>query len=439
MKVNNKSFQEDIKTHKDKFFNLNFSDPPYQLGTKWEIDKQTGRPIVKGKSKDFMNKWDGLDEKDLDLFFRESFRTLKYGGFLLMFGMDRQLFPLEYYAKLNGFEQQQSLYWFFSSSMPHTSDLSKNIDKKLGAEREIIGKKQHKGNLKKAIKNKIGYLGDNANKNNIKCFGYGEEILTKSKTELGKLWEGYKYSISPTKQTNETMLVFKKPNKYGSPLNDVLSNDKECSPSCLNIDESRIKTNDKWKRKEQYTEAHEGYKRKNRSSYTHKTEGEIHPNGRFPAQTFLSEETAEILDKQGEEISKTCHICKYEEGDYDIYNYSPKVQNFERNFGVKSNKHPTLKPLKLLEHLANYFKLPIEQNVYIPFCGVYSEIIGFYKAGYDLNNIYGCELDNEYIKIGKARLKARIEADKKGQTDEQLKKIIKENKDTSNQSLMEYV
>lgn len=101
--IKNSKFQEDMKEHKDNFFNLIFCDPPYQLGTQWEIDKRTGKPKVKGKSKDFMNKWEGLDENDLNLFFEQSFRTLKQGGFLLMFGLDRQLMPLEYYARLKAF------------------------------------------------------------------------------------------------------------------------------------------------------------------------------------------------------------------------------------------------------------------------------------------------------------------------------------------------
>lgn len=100
MKINNSNVFKDIKSYDDYFFNTIFTDPPYQLGSTWIIAKD-GSYQIKGKASDFMNKWDGLDGKDLDLFFKESFRVLKYGGYLLMFGMDRQLGPLHYYGVSN--------------------------------------------------------------------------------------------------------------------------------------------------------------------------------------------------------------------------------------------------------------------------------------------------------------------------------------------------
>ena len=129
MNINNKDFYEDMKSHEDYFFNTILTDPPYNLGTNWFIDTD-GLYKVKGKSKDFMGKWDGLTHIDLDNFFKESFRVLKYGGYLLMFGLDRQLGPLHYYATKNGFEINQSLYWYFVSNFPKATDASKMIDKR---------------------------------------------------------------------------------------------------------------------------------------------------------------------------------------------------------------------------------------------------------------------------------------------------------------------
>jgi hypothetical protein len=47
----------------------------------------------------------------------------------------------------------------------------------------------------------------------------------------------------------------------------------------------------------------------------------------------------------------------------------------------------------------------IDQKVYIPFSGAWSEIIGFLGAGYEEKNIYGCEINPDYIEIGQARQK----------------------------------
>ncbi len=92
----------DIKKYDDYFFNILFADPPYNLGSEIIID-ESGKMKFKGTAKDFMNKWKfGSDE--WEKFMTESFRDLKYGGFCLLFGMDRQLALVQYYALKAGFE-----------------------------------------------------------------------------------------------------------------------------------------------------------------------------------------------------------------------------------------------------------------------------------------------------------------------------------------------
>ena len=68
--------------------------------------------------------------------------------------------------------------------------------------------------------------------------------------------------------------------------------------------------------------------------------------------------------------------------------------------------HNTVKPIELNKKIASLFKIPIDnQKVYIPFAGVMSEYIGFILEGYNEKNIYACEINKEYIEIGKARIK----------------------------------
>ena len=66
-----------IKTLADFSQNIIFTDPPYQLGSQWYICDKTGEYKLKGTKSDFMQKWDGLDHNDLNLFFKESHRILK--------------------------------------------------------------------------------------------------------------------------------------------------------------------------------------------------------------------------------------------------------------------------------------------------------------------------------------------------------------------------
>ena len=57
---------------------------------------------------------------------------------------------------------------------------------------------------------------------NVFDLGTGN-IETLPQTDLAKKYDGYKYSVAPLKQTCETIMVFKKPNKTGSVLHDTLA------------------------------------------------------------------------------------------------------------------------------------------------------------------------------------------------------------------------
>ncbi len=69
------------------------------------------------------------------------------------------------------------------------------------------------------------------------------------------------------------------------------------------------------------------------------------------------------------------------------------------------NPHPTIKPIALTKHLASLLLPPAEyapRNLFVPFAGVASEMIGALLAGWDA--VTGIELQNEYIEIGNARI-----------------------------------
>lgn len=197
---------EFLKERADYEFDINYSDPPYALGSE-VIIRADGKVDYK-KANDFMNKWEMPTGEYWEQWFKEAYRTLKHGGYCIMFGIDRQLLLFKYYANLAGFEEQQSLYWYFISNFPKATDLSKMIDKNAGAERTRI-------QVKEAAKDSVygDYNGEIDDNNAI--------------TELAKKYNGYKYSISPLKQTNETILVFRKPYKSGSCLRDVLLYEKD--------------------------------------------------------------------------------------------------------------------------------------------------------------------------------------------------------------------
>lgn len=440
---------EFLKERADYEFDINYSDPPYALGSE-VIVRPDGKVDYK-KANDFMNKWEMPTGTYWEQWFKEAYRTLKHGGCLIMFGMDRQLLLFKYYANLAGFKEQQSLYWYFISNFPKATDLSKMIDKNAGAERKQLeaSKNARPKSLKENNLYKLGTVGKEFN-------------LTIPSTDLAKKYNGYKYSISPLKQTNETIMVFQKPYKTGSCLHDTLAyenGDDTCCCGALDIDGNRVKTNDDLARENKIDMGMFKMGNNNNNTAQIMKEQGLQYGGRYPSQTFCDSNTAEVLDKQsgnlkqntrtyndkGEDTSwfatpqnkvvkgdtggcsKILHKCDFEENEHDLYFYNPKTSKSERNAGcdefeeknnmrvnaprfneeekvssIFRNNHPTLKPIKLNERILKLFKTPNEQKIIYPFAGSGSEVIGGIKAGF--TNWVGCEINQEYVDIANARI-----------------------------------
>jgi len=418
LRIYNQNCLEIMRLIPDYSINLIFTDPPYALGSKIVI-KENGKVDYK-KATDFMNKWDMPTGEFWEKWFTEAHRILKYGGKILMFGMDRQLLLFKYYACLTGFEEHQSLYWFFILNFPKATDLANMIAKRDGAGTT--------GNTF-PIKNK-----------------YQEYT-----PPLAKKYDRYKYSISPLKQTNETIMIFQKPYKTKSCLHDTLeyeNGNEKCLCGALDIDGNRCGTETmKFRKASSLGNEKTMDGGKSNPNYNKKDE-----NGRYPAQTFCDSSCAEVLDKQSgvkagsgkikyaSEInrkgltkdspvfntensgidttkrtgidnyadtggcSKILHKCDYDKEDYDLYNYCPKVSKKERNQGLKNvkNNHPTVKPLKLITRILKLFKTPNDQIILDPFMGSGSTGIVAKKLNY---NFIGIELNEDYFNIAKERIK----------------------------------
>lgn len=302
--VLNKDVFDVLPTLKDNSISFVFSDPPYNMGSKYRINPETGKPQEVILSEFMGDKWNGLTCEQLEIFFKECFRICKYGAYVVLYGIDRVQMPFEYFAQLAGFEPQQYLYSFKISSFPKAMDIGKAIDKKEGAEREIIGKKTGRASKPVAnIKggNYIGYKG-NIDLSNI----------TSASSFLAKKYDGYKASISPFKQVLETILIFKKPYPKGMSNIDAIyqyeEGNKEIHPSLINIEGGRVPTEDNLIRDciGLASSLNEGYKRPFHDVAGKKEYGSS--SGRYPAQLFIVDDerlkeeigynTSDILDRQ---------------------------------------------------------------------------------------------------------------------------------------------
>jgi len=419
-----------LKRLEDNSQDFIFGDPPYALGSTVYIDTD-GKPKYK-IAKDFMSKWEMPDHAYWEEFFKVAEQKLKFGGRILFFGIDRQLFLFQYYAVAAGFEIKQSLYWYFISNFPKATDLSKQIDKRLGVDRESIGTHIATGQSL----NKVKGFG----KNTAKSEDMNQEWdVSKSNTELGKKYEGYKYSLSPLKQVLETVMVFQKRTKNKSILDDVFAfenGDKTISPSIWAIDEGRVPTE---VTKERFVDGSKRENTVNIGNDFNTSSRDANIAGRYPSQMFIDSICASKIDEQSGELtsgkmkagteygkgknqhtygalsgetkadthgdsggaSRILHYIGYLDEELDLVFYSPKVSTFEREHGCDgidkkekvfngcsdtssvdikgveekfttaptSNNHPTLKPIKLIYQIAKLLKAPFPQNVFFPFSG----------------------------------------------------------------------
>jgi site-specific DNA-methyltransferase (adenine-specific) len=469
-KIINNNCIEYFKELQDNSVDLIFTDPPYALGSE-VIIRQDGKPDYK-KAVDFMDKWEQPDGKFWEQWFKEAYRVLKYGCRVVMFGMDRQIMLNKYYACLSGFEEQQSLYWYFISNFPKSLDLSKIIDKNACAEREVVGisestriNKPNSDVYDAGIRGKVAYI-------------------TTPTTELAKKYDGYKYSVAPLKQTNETIMVFQKPYKTGSCLHDTLAyenGDAECCCGAIDVDKNRVPFESEADKKESTDKnQHEDFGTNPMTDniiygdFSMVQPKNYMPEGRYPAQTYIDNEAAKVLDEQSgiqkgeigrknrnelgtkskywgttalnidgvDDIggcSRILHKCDYDEKDFDLYIYCPKVGNEERNAGCESlpekiisgedtgfgkmginspkyrecrgvtselpkvfNGHPTVKPINLLIKVLSLFKTPNPQIVLDTFAGSGSTGIACEKLGIEYILV---DDKKEYCDIAELRTK----------------------------------
>ena len=458
---------EFLKKQKDFSIDVNYSDPPYNLGSEI-IVRPDGRMDYFRKG-DFMNKWEAMSGDWWAEWFKEAYRTLKYGGYCVMFSIDRQCSLFKYYAIMAGFSERQSIYWFFCSNFPKSADLSKNLDKNAGAERKVVGIDENKLRPNRKSEKEGG--------ERILAGGLKSDngaTITAPSTLLAKKYDGYKYSICPLKQCVEIVMIFQKSYKTKSCLHDVLAyenGDKECCCGALNIEKGRVGTEKitEGRAKQKGSINWNGDDRSNGKGSGYKETPPENPEqhtGRYPAQTFCNSQSAEVLDRQSGDrpswkgqnhnsfnpyggnsllksdtkregkfegfndtggCSKILHKCDFEKDEHDIYFYCSKVSKQERNAGCEGmedlefksdvpvpqrkerpfnpvkNFHPCLKPISLNRRILQLFKTPNPQKIIYPFAGSFSEVIGGYQAGF--KDFIGCEISEEYIKIGEARFK----------------------------------
>ena len=354
------------------------------------------------------------------------------------------------------YEMGGILGWVNGAGFPKATNISLQIDKAAGAERQVIGKasdgqgRMNMGNVDK------GYRPN--------PYSEGTEYdITAPATDLAKVWEGHRYGRQALKPAVEPIIVFQKPYE-----GRALDNITQTGAGALNIADTRIPTNPavddprlggngSWKTDKAAQNVYEGgYNGKDVSSS---------PEGRWPANFIATHAPDCHPGEKGEMICVPgCPIAALNQqggmskgnrasrgagydgsevffpGDPNYqsergYNdaggvaryfyqadwsldvaeqiamsdpamYCAKASQKERNAGLDTrNPHTTVKPLALARWLATMLLPPdryTPRRLLIPFAGVASECIGAMQAGWD--EIIGIEREEEYVPIAKARI-----------------------------------
>ena len=447
-----------LKSYPDNHFDAIVTDPPYGLGKEPNAEDmlrewlKSGYMEVKGGG--FMGKeWDAFVPQPI--FWKEVFRVLKPGGYVLAFYGTRTYDWGVMAMRLAGFEVRDCVQWIYGSGFPKSHNIGKAVDKLQGNEREDLGRNP----AARPSSDKGDY------ETNTKWKTPPRPNITKGKSE----WEGWGSALKPAV---EPIVVCRKPLEKGL---SIAENVLKWGVGGINIDGCRVG----FKNEADYLEStkknqHEDFGTKPMTNnnvygdYSMIQPKNYQPEGRFPANIILEcicdevikGERGEIIEHNGsggiwnegtkEPVGRTyndkgdthtnpdcpCYIMDRQSGgNASRFFYQAKASKSERNRGLEgfevkqtkgggggigdyledvnaasgkfgsekapsSNFHPTVKPVKLMQYLVRLVTPP-NGLVLDPFCGSGTTGIACRLEGF---NFVGMEREEDYAKIAQARI-----------------------------------
>lgn len=379
-KIYNMDCIEGMKQLEDNSVDSIVTDPPYELG-------------FMGKS------WDASGIAYNVEMWKEAFRVLKPGGYLLSFGGTRTYHRMACAIEDAGFEIRDQIQWVYGSGFPKSLNVEKQLEKQ-----------------------------GNARASEFK--GIGTAI----------------------KPANEPIVVARKPLAEKTVAENVL----KYGTGGINIDDCRvgfINDEDEFesKNKNQHSKYPNSVMRnsaKNGIYHQDKREPEDYTaQGRFPANVIHdgSDEVLELFpdtnpsktnlvsnkgsiwgstntDKEirghndlGGSAARFFYCAKasksernagldgFEDKQYSYDGRNKEIENpYQRNKSIAKNNHPTVKPLKLMEYLVKLVT-PKGGVCLDPFMGSGTTAVACKKNGF---NYLGFDMTKEYVEIAEARIKA---------------------------------
>jgi site-specific DNA-methyltransferase (adenine-specific) len=324
-----------------------------------------------------------------------------------------------------GFEVRDSIAWMYGSGFPKSHDVSKGIDKRAGAEREVVGQRTTGAALsKKPSGESLGTGGTD--------FGSGQNVITITApaTPAAQQWQGWGTALKPA---HEPIVVARKP-LIGTVAENVLTH----GTGALNIDGCRIGTEQRVNNPSGAPGANnyrlqggDGRNVENAKRYAEASKALLptEVTGRWPANVILDESQAAELDKQsgvskdGVAGARTGAANGYEggwggqpehrngyggQGGASRFFYVAKAGKKERP-NVDAVAHPTVKPIALMRYLVRLVTPP-GGTVLEPFAGSGTTVEACILEGF---NCIAIEMTDEYLPLIVERVR-RSNEDKEG-------------------------
>jgi site-specific DNA-methyltransferase (adenine-specific) len=373
---------ETLKTLPDNSVDSIVTDPPYELG-------------FMGKS------WDNSGIAYNQDLWAECLRVLKPGGHLLAFSGSRTYHRMVCAIEDSGFEIRDQIMWLYGSGFPKSLDVSKAIDKRGGAKREVVGT-----NPNVIRDSKV------AGGSDFGGFTKADPSITAPATPAAQQWEGWGTALKPA---HEPIVVARKP-LIGTVANNVLT----YGTGALNIDGTRVDSREV-SQSRGARETSNTYSSISVSSLENAYPKEL---GRWPANVIHdgSEEVLAGFPNEAERFFYCAKASKSERnaglGDLDERQTtggggltaevrddgSLETASAGGKYGSikakQQNSHPTVKPLALMRYL---IKLVTPPNgiVLDPFLGSGTTAVSAILEGFEW---IGCEMTEDYFPIIEARV-----------------------------------
>jgi DNA modification methylase len=412
-------------------FHAVVTDPPYGLefmGKQWDAPwKANGKVEVCDKGTDKSHPFrDGANRVEYGLSDPQGFqmwfnlcaagmlRVVKPGAHLLSFGGTRMWHRMACAVEDAGWEIRDTVMWVYGSGFPKGVNVSKAIDKMLGAER---GKTRTDGWTPTSNKFLQGLGTENHRpwKDKAKEVGYHEHDSDEPVTDTARQWQGYSTALKPAV---EPIILARKPFK-GTVAGCVMEN----GTGALNINGCRVGT----KARQSSTG---GMGRKANPIYGQFARTDVEAvetsQGRWPAN-LIHDGSDEVLDlfpqsksssqvmplplTPGDSIgehhgnrSKSTLRGHDDSGSAARFFYTAKADSDDRPHGKGATTHPTVKPLDLMQYLVRLVCAP-GGIVLDPFMGSGSTGCAAILEGM---RFVGIEQSKEYADLAVGRLKLAL-------------------------------